>query len=210
MTSDDRFTWGLILDVLEVLERHGYRRYDSQHTGEAVAKILDLAYVYDGTRAVSNGTYLRPALPDLHAEPGPSGSDASAVVLVGAEASSVISALGIAADYKRDRAAACTDCADQSCLTCQSRLRDAQAYDRTAAQMLRTGEASRPPTPVSPRRTARRLFPASSTLRPTRRRASETPIQETSRTQNPGADRQNLHPGPATKRRGRPRAEGTL
>ena len=34
-------------------------------------------------------------------------------------------ALDIAADYKRDRAAACADCADQTCVTCQSRLRDA-------------------------------------------------------------------------------------
>ena len=26
MTSDDRFTWGLIVDVFDVLERHGYHR----------------------------------------------------------------------------------------------------------------------------------------------------------------------------------------
>ena len=59
MTSDDRFTWGLILDVLDVLERHGYHRYDNQHTGQAVGAILDLAYVYDGTRDVSYGYLTR-------------------------------------------------------------------------------------------------------------------------------------------------------
>ena len=52
-------------------------------------------------------------------------------------------ALDIAADYKRDRAAACADCADQTCVTCRSRLRDAQAYDQVAAQMLQTAEAAR-------------------------------------------------------------------
>jgi hypothetical protein len=55
----------------------------------------------------------------------------------------VVAALDIAADYKRDRAAACADCADQTCLTCQSRLRDAQAYDRMADQLLQTAEAVR-------------------------------------------------------------------
>ena len=36
MTSDDRLTWGLITDVLDVLERHGYHRHDNQHTGQAI------------------------------------------------------------------------------------------------------------------------------------------------------------------------------
>ena len=62
MTSDDRLTSGLILDVLDVLERHGYHRYDNRHTGQAVGAILDLAYVYDGTR---NASYRD------HAPPGP-------------------------------------------------------------------------------------------------------------------------------------------
>ena len=73
MTSDDRFTSGLILDVLDVLERHGYHRYDSRHTGYAVGAILDLAYVYHGTRDVSYGYYAPPA---PHAAPGPSGPGA--------------------------------------------------------------------------------------------------------------------------------------
>jgi hypothetical protein len=33
MSSDDRFTWGFIFDVFDVLERHGYHKYDNQHTG---------------------------------------------------------------------------------------------------------------------------------------------------------------------------------
>ena len=63
------------------------------------------------------------------------------VVLTGPDISTVIAVLDIAADYKRDRAAACADCADQTCLTCQSRLRDAQGYDRLAARITQA-EAS--------------------------------------------------------------------
>ena len=158
MTSDDRPTSGLILDVLDVLERHGYHRYDNRHTGQAVGAILDLAYVYDGTRDVSPGLYLQPAPSALHAQPEPSGPDADAVILTDAEVSTVVAALDIAADYKRDRAAACADCADQTCPACQSRLRDAGAYDQMATQMLQTAEAARtansgqlePGSPVTP------------------------------------------------------------
>ena len=70
MTSDDRPTPGLILDVLDVLERHGYHRYDNRHTGQAIGAILDLAYVYDGTRDVSYGYYTPRA---SHAGAEPSG-----------------------------------------------------------------------------------------------------------------------------------------
>jgi hypothetical protein len=134
MTSDDRFTSGLILDVLDVLERHGYHPYDNRHTGQAIGAILDLAYVYDGTRDTS---YLNHASPGPHTEPGPSDPDADdAVILTGAEVRIVVTALDIAADHKCGRAAACADCADQTCPACQSRLRDAQAYDQMATQML--------------------------------------------------------------------------
>ena len=148
MTSDDRLTSGLILDVLGVLERHGYHRYDNRHTGQAVGAILDLAHVYDGTRDVSYG-YYPPSAP--HAGPGPAGPEADdAVILTDAEVSTVVAALDIAADYKRDRAAACADCADQSCLTCQSRLREAGAYDQMAAQMLHTAQVTRAATSAQP------------------------------------------------------------
>ena len=46
----------------------------------------------------------------------------------------------------RDRAEMCTDCPDQSCPACQSRLHDAQAYDHLADQMLQSAG------PVAPHR----------------------------------------------------------
>lgn len=150
MTFDDRFTWGFVFDVIDVLERHGYHHHDNQHTGQAFAVIGDLAQVYDGTRDAS---YAQPA---LHPEPAPSGPGAAdAVILTDAEVSTVFAALEIAADYNLDRAAACTDCADQSCLTCQARHRDAHAYDQMATQMLQTAQVSRianalQPEPASP------------------------------------------------------------
>jgi hypothetical protein len=158
MTSDDRFTWGLITDVLDVLERHGYHRHDNQHTGQALEVIFDLAYVYEGARDISPRAYLQPASSALHAEPAPSGPDADAVILTDTEVGTVIAALDIAADYKRDHVAACAACADQSCLACQSRLRDAQVYDQMAAQMQQTAEVARlansgqpePGSPVTP------------------------------------------------------------
>ena len=147
MTSDDRLTSGLILDVLGVLEHHGYHRYDSRHTGQAAGAILDLAYIYDGTRDVSYG-YAPPA-PHPGAEPASPEPD-DAVILTDAEVSTVVAALDIAADYKRDRAAACADCADQTCPACQSRLRDAGAYDQMATQMLHTAQVARTANSAQP------------------------------------------------------------
>ena len=144
MTGDDRMTWGLIGEILDALERHGYHQYDNRHTAQAVGAIVDLAGVYDGTRDPSNETYLHQATPARHAGPGPSAPEADdAVILTDDEASTVAAALDVAAGYNRGRAAACADCADQTCLTCQSRLQDAQAYDDMAAQMLQTAEVSR-------------------------------------------------------------------
>ena len=148
MTNDDRITSGLITDVLDVLERHGYHRYDNRHTGQAIAAIVDLAYVYDGTRDASNGTY---PLPAPHPGSGPSGPEADdAVVLTHAEVSTAFAALQIAADDQRDRAEICADCADQSCLTCQSRLRNARAYEQMAGQLLQTAQAARTASPSQP------------------------------------------------------------
>jgi hypothetical protein len=147
MTSDNRLTSGLILDVLDVLERHGYHRYDNRHTGQAIGAILDLAYVYDGTRDVSYGYYPPRA---SHAGPGPSNPEADDAVLTDAEVSTVVAALDIAADYKRDRAAACADCASQSCPTCQSRLEHARTYDRLAAHLIQSADASATATASDP------------------------------------------------------------
>ena len=50
MTSDHRIDLGLFTDVLDVLERHGYRRGDDQHAGQAIRLISDLARIYEGTQ----------------------------------------------------------------------------------------------------------------------------------------------------------------
>jgi hypothetical protein len=41
MTSDDRMSWDLTIDVLKVLERHGFHGRDSEHTGQAICMIDD-------------------------------------------------------------------------------------------------------------------------------------------------------------------------
>ena len=58
MNEDHRQTWGLIIDVLDVLEKHGYRRGDDQHTGRAVGLVGDLARIYEGTQEAPAGAYL--------------------------------------------------------------------------------------------------------------------------------------------------------
>jgi hypothetical protein len=133
-------TGGVIREMFDVLEGHGYHRHDDQHTVQAVGMIVDLASIYEGT----HDAYFQPAPPAPYAGPGPSGPETDdAVILNDTDVSTLFGALEIAADYTRDRAEMCTDCPDQSCLTCQSRLRDAQAYDHMAAQLLQTAEASR-------------------------------------------------------------------
>ena len=57
MNDDHRQTWGLIIDVLDVLEKHGYRRGDDQHTGRAVGLVGDLARIYEGTQEAPAGAY---------------------------------------------------------------------------------------------------------------------------------------------------------
>jgi hypothetical protein len=48
--DDPRMTWGLIIDVLDVLERHGYHKSDDRHTGAVVGYLLPLAQPYAGER----------------------------------------------------------------------------------------------------------------------------------------------------------------
>ena len=69
--------------------------------------------------------------------PGP-----PAVTVSAAEVKILLAALDEAAEYKRDRAETCADCADQSCTTCQWRLQAAEAYDQMAGQMDQAAEAS--------------------------------------------------------------------
>ena len=47
--DDARFTWGLVIEVFDVLERHGYRKGDDQHTGQAVGMLATLAATYEQT-----------------------------------------------------------------------------------------------------------------------------------------------------------------
>jgi hypothetical protein len=54
----------------------------------------------------------------------------------------LLAALGEAAESRRDQAAMCADCADQSCATCQWRLQAADAYDQIAAEMIQAAETS--------------------------------------------------------------------
>src|SRR6266576_4501738 len=50
MTSDHRVTPGLIHEVLDALERHGYYRGDDLHADRAMGLIGDLAGIYEGTQ----------------------------------------------------------------------------------------------------------------------------------------------------------------
>jgi hypothetical protein len=144
MTSEQRITWGLVMDVLGALERHGYHRCDTQHTGQAVLMIGDLASLYQGTHDHSYGTGTGPAEPTPHAGPGRAVPEVQdAVILTDAEVPAVVTALVLAADYKRDRAGACAGCADQSCPACLTRLKDARTFDQMAAGMLQTAQTAR-------------------------------------------------------------------
>jgi hypothetical protein len=58
------------------------------------------------------------------------------------EVSTILAALDEAADYKRDWAANCADCTDQSCGTCQYWIKTAQSYDNVAARLQHTYEAA--------------------------------------------------------------------
>jgi hypothetical protein len=140
MTSEDRFTWGLIIDVLDVLERHGYHKYDNQHTGRAVGVIFDLAHVYEGVRETQPDA----VVPSPHSEPAPpvAEADQAAVVLTRADAITVFAAMDIAADDKRYRVEMCTDCPDQSCPACQTHLCDAEAFDQMADRMLQAAKTA--------------------------------------------------------------------
>ncbi len=126
MTADHRVTPGLIHEVLDALERHGYYRGDDLHADRAVGLIGDLACVYEGTQ-------------DHPAYPGPGRQDV--ITLTRDDASTVFAAADIAADDKRYRVEMCPDCPDQSCSDCQTHLRDARAFDQMADRMLQAAQA---------------------------------------------------------------------
>ncbi len=146
MTSVGRLTWGFITDVLDVLERHGYHRGDNEHTGQAIGLIRDVARIYQGTLDAPRGSYVvvPSSQPTAPQPPGP-----PAAVVSADQVKILLAALDDAADYKRDRAETCADCAGRSCTTCQWRLQTAGAYDQLAEQMTQTAEApaTRQPAP---------------------------------------------------------------
>jgi hypothetical protein len=105
MTDDDHLTWGFILEVLDIMERRGYRRKDNEHAGQAIGLIGDVARIYEGTLDAPRGGYVvvpssRPVAPQT---PGP-----PAVIVSAAEVKTLLAALDEAAEYKRDRAEAST------------------------------------------------------------------------------------------------------
>jgi hypothetical protein len=139
--TDQRLNPDLIHDILGVLDRHGYARADDEHTGRAVLLIGDLAHIYEGAQDHPSGPSITEASPS-GPEPAPGPAAQDAVTIPAGEVKTLLAALDVAADYKRDRAAACADCTSQSCPTCQSRLQHARAYDRLAAHLIQSAEAS--------------------------------------------------------------------
>ena len=140
MTAD---RMSLIIDLLGVLDRRGDARSDNEHTAWATLLITDLARIYESALNHSLGPHMNempPSQPEP-APPEPVGHDA--VIVTAGQVKTLLTALDIAADYKRDRAETCADCTGQSCLTCRSRLQDAQAYDHLAAQLIQAAEAAR-------------------------------------------------------------------
>ena len=137
----------LITDVLDVLDRHGYARADDEHVGLAILLITHLTHIHEGALKHPFGLYLTEASPSATE---PAWPESAAVIVPARDLNIILAALDFAADYNRDRAVACADCTSQSCPTCQSRLRHAQAYDRLAALMVQAVETLAPAPVADP------------------------------------------------------------
>jgi hypothetical protein len=132
----------LITEVLDVLDRHRYARGDDEHAGRAIFLIRDLAHIYEGSQDHPFGPTINQPLPQ--AEPVPPTPGTIPVPL--GEVKNLLCALDIAADHNRDRAELCADCADQSCPTCESRLREAHSYDRLYTELTQQADAAATPS----------------------------------------------------------------
>jgi hypothetical protein len=146
---------GLITDVLDVLDRHGYARSDTEHATRAILLISDLAHIYEGSQEHPFGPSINQPPQAEPAPPTPATQNTVPVPI--GEVKNLLCALDIAADYNRDRAELC---ADQSCPACELRLREAQAYDRLYAQLDQQADplptASYPKPATQPQSTADR------------------------------------------------------
>jgi len=145
--NDDRQSWSMIIDVLDVLEKHGYRRGDDQHTGRAVRLVGDLARIYEGTQETPAGARLVPEPSQASIDQAGRAAAGNAEAIAGVGMPTILSALDEASDYKRDRAAGCADCADQSCGTCQHRLDAARAYEGLATRLQHAIDGITPERP---------------------------------------------------------------
>ena len=150
---------GLITDVLNVLDQHGYARSDTEHATRAVLLISDLAHIYEGSQEHPFGPAGGQPAPQAEPAPPPPAAQDSVAVPIG-EVKTLLCALDIAADYNRDRADLCADCTGQSCSACELRLREAHAYDRLHAQLDQQADASptasHPEPPAQPQPAADR------------------------------------------------------
>jgi hypothetical protein len=149
VSGDKRQTWGLIIDVIKVLENHGYKPCDNLHTGRAVWLIGDLAHIYEGTQEEPGGGYAAPVAEPRQAHPAQAGplSGDGARAIVSAEIREVLAALDEASNYKRDRAGNCADCTDQSCRNCEHRLYTARSYESRAARLQQALDITIPERP---------------------------------------------------------------
>ena len=148
--TDNRTGVPLITDILDVLDRHGYTRSDNAHTARAILLISDLAHIYEGSQDHPFGPYID-EIPPARAEPAPPQPASQDVIPIPpGDVKTLLAALDIAADYQRDHAELCVDCTGQTCPTCESRLRDAQAYDHLCAQLIQAAEASATATASNP------------------------------------------------------------
>ena len=102
----------------------------------------DLAHIYEGSLDHPFGPYINEIPPSRTEQAPPQPVSQDAVLIPPGEVKTLLAALDIAAEYRRDRAELCADCTGRTCLTCESRLRDAQAYDRLSAQLIQAADAS--------------------------------------------------------------------
>jgi hypothetical protein len=144
---------GLITDVLDVLNRHGYARSDTEHPTRAILLINDLAHIYEGSQDHPFGPAIN-QLPQAEPAPPTPATQNTVPVPIG-EVKNLLCALDIAADYNRDRAELCVDCTGQPCPTCELRLREA-LYAHLDQQADASPTASHPEPATQPQLTADR------------------------------------------------------